>query len=147
MRDEAFAHTERVRFGDLDAMQHLNNVEFLRYFETARIEYLKSLSFKLEPTERDRFGFIFGDCRITYRAPAFYGDEVRTEVRPVEIGRSSLKLGFEMWVPPDDRLIAEGYGVLVGYSYAEELTQPLPDWLREALVADGATERARQEPA
>jgi acyl-ACP thioesterase len=25
-----FAHVERVRFADLDAMQHLNNVEFLR---------------------------------------------------------------------------------------------------------------------
>jgi acyl-CoA thioester hydrolase len=144
MDDAAFAHTEHVRFGDLDAMQHLNNVEFLRYFETARIEYLKSLSFKLEPTERERFGFIFGDCRITYRAPAFYGDEVRTEVRPAEVGRSTVRLDFEMWVPDGDgRLIAEGYGVLVGYSYAEERSQPLPDWLREALVAAGATDRSR----
>ena len=32
----AHTHTERVRFGDLDAMKHLNNVVFLRYFETAR---------------------------------------------------------------------------------------------------------------
>ena len=31
---------QRVRFGDLDAMQHMNNVEFLRFFETARIEYI-----------------------------------------------------------------------------------------------------------
>ncbi len=30
-----FVHSERVRFGDLDAMKHLNNVVFLRYFETA----------------------------------------------------------------------------------------------------------------
>ena len=29
-------HVERVRFGDLDAMRHLNNVVFLRYFESAR---------------------------------------------------------------------------------------------------------------
>jgi acyl-CoA thioester hydrolase len=123
-------------------MQHMNNVEFLRFFETARIEYLQSISPKLDPTERERFGLIFADCHITYRAPAFYGDEVRTEIRPSEVGRSSIKLDFEMHVRADDRLIAEGYGVLVGYAYAEERSRPLPDWLRDALVAGGATERS-----
>ena len=39
----SFVHVERVRFGDLDAMRHLNNVVFLRYFETARITYLRHL--------------------------------------------------------------------------------------------------------
>ena len=33
-RPWAYPHVERVRFGDLDAMRHLNNVVFLRYFET-----------------------------------------------------------------------------------------------------------------
>ncbi len=40
----AFSYLERVRFGDLDAMQHMNNVEFLRFFETARIAYLTRLA-------------------------------------------------------------------------------------------------------
>jgi hypothetical protein len=30
----SYVHRERVRFGDLDAMRHLNNVVFLRYFES-----------------------------------------------------------------------------------------------------------------
>ena len=36
-----YVHRERVRFGDLDAMRHLNNVVFLRYFETARIAFMR----------------------------------------------------------------------------------------------------------
>ena len=36
-----FVHYERVRFGDLDAMRHLNNVVFLRYFESARIRFMR----------------------------------------------------------------------------------------------------------
>lgn len=36
-----FSIVQRVRFGDLDAMGHLNNVEFLRYFETARIAFMQ----------------------------------------------------------------------------------------------------------
>ena len=44
-----FVHRERVRFGDLDAMRHLNNVVFLRYFETARIAFMRDLFPKHDP--------------------------------------------------------------------------------------------------
>ena len=37
MRD--WSLVQRVRFGDVDALQHLNNVQFLRFFETARIAW------------------------------------------------------------------------------------------------------------
>ena len=128
-----FSYVERVRFGDLDAMQHMNNVEFLRFFETARIEYLRGLFPDHQPTRRQEFGFIFAECRISYRAPAFYDDSIRTTIRPGEVRRSSLRLEFEMHV--DERLVAEGYGVLVGYDYQEGRSRPLPGELRERLEA------------
>jgi acyl-CoA thioester hydrolase len=34
-----------------------------------------------------------------------------------------------------DRLVAEGYGVLVGFDYAAQKAAPLPDALRERLTA------------
>ena len=131
--DAPFSYVERVRFGDLDAMQHMNNVEFLRFFETARIEYLRRLFPDHQPTRRQEFGFIFAECRISYRAPAFYDDRIRTAIRPGDVGRSSLRLEFEMHV--DERLVAEGYGVLVGYDYEAGRSRPLPDELRERLGA------------
>jgi acyl-CoA thioester hydrolase len=133
MTDQVFSHVERVRFGDLDAMQHMNNVEFLRFFETARIEYLKTLCPEHEPTRREQFGFIFAECRIAYRSPAFYDERIRTEIRPGRIGRSSLHLDFEMRAEGEDRLVAEGHGVLVGYDYEAGCSRPLPDDLRDRL--------------
>ena len=124
---------QRVRFGDLDAMQHMNNVEFLRFFETARIEYLGTLSPEHVPTSRSAFGFIFAECHIAYRAPAFFGDDIRTYVWPQELKRSSLRLGFEMRVEGDDRLVADGWGTLVGYDYEAGRAQPIPDDFR-ALI-------------
>jgi acyl-CoA thioester hydrolase len=129
----SFSTVQRVRFGDLDAMQHMNNVEFLRYFETARIDYLRQLSPDHAPTARRRFGFIFAECHIAYRAPAFFDDAIRTYVWPSEMKRSSLTLAFEMRVDGDDRLVAEGWGTLVGYDYEAGRSQPIPDELR-ALI-------------
>ena len=99
-----YTHVERIRFGALDAMRHLNNVVFLRYFETARIAYLRHVA------EHD---------------PA-------NPVRPGDVRRSSFRIEFEMRAA--DRLLAEGYGVLVGYDYAAQHALPLPDALKARLV-------------
>jgi acyl-CoA thioester hydrolase len=131
--DDRFSIAQRVRFGDLDAMQHMNNVEFLRFFETARIEYIATLAPEHVPTERSQFGFIFAECHIAYRAPAFYGDDIRTFIWPAELRRSSLRLGFEMRVEADDRLVADGWGTLVGYDYDAGRAQPIPDALRARI--------------
>ena len=130
---ERFSTLQRVRFGDLDAMQHMNNVEFLRFFETARIDYMLRLSPEHAPTERRQFGFIFAECHIAYRAPAFLDDVIRTYVWPQELKRSSLRVGFEMRVDADDRLVADGWGTLVGYDYEGGRSQPIPHALRERI--------------
>jgi acyl-CoA thioester hydrolase len=132
-RRDGFSMVQRVRFGDLDAMQHMNNVEFLRFFETARIDWFRQVIPDHMPTRRRSFGFIFAECHIAYRAPAFFNDEIRTWITPAEMRRSSLRLDFEMRVEADDRLVADGWGVLVGYDYEAAKPQPLPESLREHL--------------
>ena len=133
--DGRFGVVERVRFGDLDAMRHLNNVVFLRYFETARISYLRHLVPEHDPAnpEGEGFGLIFAECHINYRAPAHYNELIRTWIRPIELKRSSVKLGFEMRVEESDRLVAEGWGTLVGYDYAAGSAHPIPDAFRERV--------------
>ncbi len=127
---QGWSMVQRVRFGDLDAMQHMNNVEFLRFFETARIDYLKQLDPGHNPGERSQFGWIFAECHIAYRSPAFYDEQIRTWIRPSELKRSSLRLDFEMRSDPDGRLVADGYGVLVGYDYESGSARPIPDGVR-----------------
>ena len=128
-----FSIVQRVRFGDLDAMGHLNNVEFLRYFETARIAFMQQAVPGHAPGHRRSFGFIFAECHINYRSPASFDEDIRIFVRPGKLERSSLRLDFEMRCDGDDRLVAEGYGVLVGYDYEAGRAQPIPDRVREGL--------------
>ena len=130
---DGFSTVQRVRFGDLDAMQHMNNVEFLRFFETARIDWFQEVLPGHSPGSRESFGFIFAECHIVYRAPAYYGEDIRTWIRPSELRKMSVKLDFEMRVEGEDRLIAEGWGLLVGYDYQAKKARRLPDPVR-ALI-------------
>ncbi len=130
-----FVHRERVRFGDLDAMRHLNNVVFLRYFESARIAYLRELAPGHDPSspESGTFGFIFAECHINYRSPVHFDEEVEVRCSIGEVRRSAFQVNFTMVV--DERVAAEGYGWLVGYEYEAQRSARLPDTLRETLAA------------
>ena len=46
-----------------------------------------------------------------------------------------MRLELEMRSARDDRVLARGSNVLVGYDYDREESRPLPDSLREALTA------------
>ncbi len=128
-----FVHLERVRFGDLDAMRHLNNVVYLRYFESARIAYMSALSPGHSPAnpERGAFGMIFAEAHINYRSPVEYDEEVAIGCSVGEVRRSAFRMDFAMHV--GERLVAEGYGWLVGFDYEEQTARRLPPELREAL--------------
>ena len=130
-----FVHTERVRFGDLDAMRHLNNVVFLRYFETARIAFIRSLLPDHDPAhpEAGQFGLIFAECHINYRSPVYFDEEVDVECSVGEVRRSAFQVLFTMRV--GERLAAEGYGWLVGFDYVTEKSTPLPDSFATVLGA------------
>jgi acyl-CoA thioester hydrolase len=127
-------HHERVRFGDLDAMRHLNNVVFLRYFESARIDYIRSLAPDHDPSTEGAFGLIFAECHINYRAPVHYDEDLEVRCSIEDIRRSSFRVPFSMHV--GERLCAEGYGVLVGFDYAAQRATPLPDALVRALEGE-----------
>jgi acyl-CoA thioester hydrolase len=128
-------HRERVRFGDLDAMRHLNNVVFLRYFETARIAFLRELIPAHDPShpESNPSGLIFAECHIRYRSPVYFDEEVEVRCTVGEVRRSAFQVRFDMSV--GDRVAAEGHGWLVGFDYVGEHAAPLPDDLRATLEA------------
>jgi acyl-CoA thioester hydrolase len=128
-----FVHREVVRFGDLDALRHLNNVVFLRYFETARVNFVRSVWPGRDPTapEEGRFGLIFAECHINYRSPVFLDEEVEIGCWVGELRRSAVRVDFDMRV--GERPAADGYGWLVGFDYVNQRSEPLPDELRAAL--------------
>ncbi len=135
-----FSHVDRIRYGDLDANRHLNNVAVHQFYESARIAYLATLLPEADVTLGHDFPVIFAETHVRFRSPGFYDEVLRTDVRPVELRRSSVKLAFRIVCVADDRLVADGWGTLVGYDYAAGRAVPLPDPMVEVLRRDGVDE-------
>jgi acyl-CoA thioester hydrolase len=141
MSDWAFSFEDRIRYGDLDANRHLNNVTVLQFFEDARIAFMSSIAPERDPTDPDGgTGFIFAEAHVNYRAPGFYPETLRTWIRPSQLRRSSVRLEFRMESIGDGRLIAEGWGTIVGYDYSAGRAAPISPGLSARLREAGATD-------
>src|SRR5262249_34143910 len=120
----AFSHSDEVRFADLDVMGHLNNVAFLVFAESARGGYMQELMPNRDLVAGD-FGVMIAETKISYRAPGHFGERIETRLRPADLGRTSFRVDFEMRV--GDRVIADGYTVMVLYDRSAARPMVLPD--------------------
>src|SRR3954453_7738930 len=116
-------------------MRHLNNVVFLRYFETARIGFLRKLAPEHHPAARDQddFGLIIAECTISYRSPVAFDEDVAIECTVGEVRRSAFEI--RSGVPVGDRLSREGAGLRIGYDFRHVHPRNLPVRLRDSLLA------------
>jgi acyl-CoA thioester hydrolase len=137
----AFSHTDEVRFSDLDINGHLNNVAFLEFIESARVAYI-GRAYPQGEGWRTSFGILIAETKIAYRSPGHFGERIETFLRPDDVGRTSFRTDFEMRV--GERVLADGYSVMVIFDRDERRPAPIPPELRAQLLADGAGERAAQ---
>lgn len=130
---DPFVFVDRVRFADLDARGHLNNVAFLQFFEAARLAFIRDLHPGHDPTVPTDEDLIVARTEIDYRAPADFEEEIRTLVRAGEVERNKFTVLFEMRSAKDGRLLAEGSNVVVGYDYENGEAAHIAEPLYEAL--------------
>lgn len=128
-----YVHTLKVRFRDLDALNHVNNAVYLTYLEETRIAMMDAIGVsRLMTRERS---WILARCEIDYRAPALLGESLRVEVRPGEIRNTSFELTYRVVRDSDNALIAEARSVQVCYDYAHGHPTRVPNEWRERLLA------------
>jgi acyl-CoA thioester hydrolase len=103
----AFRHRLRVYWEDTDAGGVVFYANYLKFFERARTEWLRSLGFGQQRL-KDEAGAIFvvSDTAVRYLQPARLDDELEVTVSVSDAGRVTLTLAQQAW--HGERLLAEG---------------------------------------
>jgi acyl-CoA thioester hydrolase len=122
-----------VQWGDQDALAHVNNVVYFRWFESARIAYFRRIGLMAERHAPD-LGTILASTSCDYRRPIVFPDTVRLGIRATRIGRTSIGLEHRIVSEEQQALAAEGTSTTVFYDYAAGRPHPVPDEVRRAIV-------------
>ncbi|HRL22107.1 acyl-CoA thioesterase [Alcaligenes sp. SDU_A2] len=102
-----------VRWGDLDAMNHVNNTVYFRYIEEARAQLMLQLGL-LPPSPRTG---VLAHASLDFVRPVLYPATVRVVHHLVRMGRSSFEVEVTVRDAGQPELIyARGRNVLVSVS-------------------------------
>lgn len=121
-----------IRWGDMDAMGHVNNTVYFRFMEQARIEWLSMLGCL---PDQDGNGPVIVNAHCTFKRPLKYPDQVEVCTYIGAAGRSSFETIQEMRsVNNNYAIYAEGGAKVVWVDAQTEKSAPLPDEIRQKLT-------------
>lgn len=138
-----------VAWGEMDALGHVNNAAYFRYFETARIEFLRRIgwmndspgSVGADHRAVDGIGVILHSVRARFRAPVRFPDTLVLSSRLVSVESDRFTLAHEAWSESLRVCAAEGEGIIVAYDYARAAKARIPEHFRACLELMRASSR------
>jgi acyl-CoA thioester hydrolase len=124
-------HVERIaiRWGDMDAMGHVNNTVYFRYMEQARIGWFDALVPEQEAWKST--GIVIANASCNFKRPINYPGLVEVRVSVGAPGGSSVPTYYEMMV--EDALYADGAATVVFIDMEKQKPVRIPEDIRRRL--------------
>ena len=121
-----------IRWGDMDAMKHVNNTVYFRYLETCRIDWMHSTGGMLDPASE---GPVIVNAFCNFYKQLEYPGDVLMKLYVSDPGRTT----FESWGTMERAdqpgvIYAAGGATMIWVDLPKQKATTLPDWLR-ALVS------------
>lgn len=110
LQDYPVVHVQPVQWGDMDGFNHLNNVAYYRYAESARISYLRAVGLL---AARADLMTILASSSCQYLRPVVYPDTLLIAVRTKHLGKTSLIFEYQFISQAQNALVATAEAVIV----------------------------------
>ena len=123
-----------VLWGHMDAFNHVNNVMYFRWFESARIAYFEATDVIAE-MKRSGIGPILGRATCDFKIPLVYPDQLTVQATVSRIGTTSFTMENRILSEAHGGAVAaEGEAIIVMVDYAKGVKAPIPDHVRDWIA-------------
>lgn len=121
-----------VAWGEMDSFGHVNNIVFFRYFESARMAFLRDIGFN-EPSLNHGVGPILASTQCVFRRPLRYPDTVLVGARAAGISDDRFTMEYQISSNSRGEVAATGSGVIVSFDYGANAKCELPVVIRDRI--------------
>jgi acyl-CoA thioester hydrolase len=131
MNDRKLVHTERIaiRWGDMDAMGHVNNTVYFRFMEQARIGWFEGLVPQGDAWQST--GIVIANASCNFKRALNYPGTVEVKVYVGEPGGSSVATFYELVMRGE--LYADGAAMVVFVDMGRQKPVRIPESIRARL--------------
>ncbi len=126
-----FPYDMPVQWGDMDALGHINNVMYIRYFETSRIAFFNESEIWHE-LEKEGLYIILAKIDCNYKIPIVFPDTITVQSGIVNMGNSSITVHQQV-ISHKYGLAAEGNAVVVCMDKNINKTTAIPPSIRKLI--------------
>ena len=121
-----------VRWGEIDALGHVNNTVYFQWFESARIAFFGRTEFPT--TLADHVSPILAQTECEFLRPVTFPSDVSIGTRVSRVGNTSLTMEYLVQLV-DGTDVARGKAVVVLVDTRSGKPQPLPESVKTAVAA------------
>jgi acyl-CoA thioester hydrolase len=121
-----------VRWGDMDAFQHVNNIVYFQYFESVRIEYFERIH-AMDHLRETGVGPILASTQCRFRFPVTYPDTLLVGAKVTDLGEDRFTHRYLAVSQIHEKVAAEGDGVVVTFNYRTNQKAPIPAQIRQRI--------------
>ena len=124
--------TVQTRWGDMDALGHLNHVQYLTYMENARVDYYTSFGFdgirlKQNPS------IILGSMNIEYLSQVSHPADLTICHRINRVGIKSFDFLGAIFQEGQNFPVCTGLFKMISYDYKKQVSVKVPQIIRDNL--------------
>ncbi len=120
--------TVSPRFGDADALRHINNCMLPQWFELGRDPLCRIF---MPVLDYDNFCLIMARISVDFVGQMRFGEDIEIRTYVKKVGRSSVTVYQEAW--QGGQLGAKGDSTMVHYDFHNEKSVPIPQPIRDEL--------------
>lgn len=98
----------RVKFFDTDTMGIVHHSNYIRWFETGRVEFLRTLGIDLNEMMNDGILFPIVEVGAKFHAPAQFDDELEIETTAEALTKAKMKFNYAIRRCGEEKILVEG---------------------------------------
>ena len=133
LSDFAFQSDMDVEWGDMDALQHVNNVEYFKYFQKARIAYFEKNNSDNLFTE-SRISTILASTQCKFLYPLIYPDSISVGARVDAIADEYFTMKYAVISSNNQKLVAIGDAKVVMFDYEKNKKTSIPESIKKRII-------------
>lgn len=123
-----------VRWGEMDAMGHVNNTVYFRYLENARIAWMEAIGCHPDPRGE---GLVIVNAFCNFYRQLEFPAEVLLKLYVSDPGRTT----FDTWgtmerLDQPGEICAAGGATMIWVDFPQQKAKTLPDWMRALVTMD-----------